>query len=161
MAASRSGIWGWIRALFCLLLFFPVPGLGSQEATKQWLVDQIQADGSLDSPASKAITFQSTTEAAINLLDADQSLAGVESGIETGTRRGASDYDEVVFIKARQKAFAHQKHGYDRQYQGATSQGEDQTRPMDAKSKDWSIPSFESHCHSALTSLSILMAQEN
>jgi hypothetical protein len=81
MAASRSGIWGWIRALFCLLLFFPVPGVGSQEAAKQWLVDQIHADGSLDSPASKAITFQSTTEATISLLDADPGLLGALNGV--------------------------------------------------------------------------------
>jgi len=106
MAASRSGIWGWIRALFCLLLFFPVLGVGSQEAAKQWLVDQIHADGSLDSPASKAITFQSTTEAAINLLDADQSLAGVLSGVTSYLASVDADHSAENLSRSIRTAYA-------------------------------------------------------
>lgn len=106
MAASRSGIWGWVRALFCLLLFFPVLGMGSQEAAKQWLVDQIQADGSLDSPASKAITFQSTTEATINLLDADQSLVGALSGVTSYLASVDADHSAENLSRSIRTAYA-------------------------------------------------------
>jgi len=106
MAVSRSGIWGWVQALFCLLLVLPVSVQGNQEAAKQWLVGQIQPDGSLDSLASKAITFQSTTEATINLLDADQGLVGALSGVTSYLDSVDADHSAENLSRSIRTAYA-------------------------------------------------------